>query len=177
MSGTRAAIRYAKAILDIASENKSLDAVNQDMILIGSTIRSNKELNDLVVNPTVSVLDKNQALQEIFKQSNPITQQLFRLLADNNRFGILEAITEQYNMLFNEVNGIELAQVTTAFPMTPELEKKVLAKITAFSNKKVIITNVVDESIIGGFILRIKDQQYNASIAQKLHKLSRELSN
>ncbi|HMK06343.1 MAG TPA: F0F1 ATP synthase subunit delta, partial [Flavobacterium sp.] len=69
------------------------------------------------------------------------------------------------------------ATVTTAIPMDAELEAKVLSKILTFSNKKVNIENIVDPAIIGGFILRIGDQQYNASIANRLQVLKRELSN
>ena len=75
------------------------------------------------------------------------------------------------------MNGVEVAKVTTAFPMDSTLEAKVLAKIATFSDKKVTIENTVDASIIGGFILRIGDKQYNASVANRLQVLKRELSN
>jgi F-type H+-transporting ATPase subunit delta len=99
------------------------------------------------------------------------------LLFENKRFEILEAIAIQYNKLFDESNGIEVAKVTTAFPITAELETKVLAKIAEFSNKKITIQNIIDPTIIGGFILRVGDQQYNASVASKLSELKREFSN
>ena len=83
----------------------------------------------------------------------------------------------EYNTLFDEANGVQVANVTTAIAMTPELEAKVLAKIGEFSNKKITIKNTIDESIIGGFILRIGDKQYNASVANRLQILKRELSN
>jgi len=57
------------------------------------------------------------------------------------------------------------------------MKAKVLSKILTFSNKKINIENIVDPSIIGGFILRIGDQQYNASVANRLQVLKRELSN
>lgn len=75
------------------------------------------------------------------------------------------------------MNGVETANVTTAFPITPELEAKVLAKIKEFSNKTITLVNTVDPSILGGFVLRIGDKQYNASIANRLRELKRELSN
>jgi F-type H+-transporting ATPase subunit delta len=61
--------------------------------------------------------------------------------------------------------------------MDAGLETKVLAKIATFSNKKITIENIVDPTIIGGFILRIGDKQYNASVANRLQVLKRELSN
>ncbi|HRV54460.1 MAG TPA: F0F1 ATP synthase subunit delta, partial [Mangrovimonas sp.] len=65
---------------------------------------------------------------------------------------------------------------TTAVPMTNDLEIKVLAKVKELTPKSVELHNVIDESILGGFILRIGDKQYNASIANKLNKLRREFS-
>src|SRR5690606_40214533 len=93
------------------------------------------------------------------------------------RFGILASVATEYSKLFEEMNGVEVATVTTAIPMDKEMEAKVVAKILTFSNKKVVIENIVDPSIIGGFILRIGDQQYNASVANKLNDLKREFAN
>jgi F-type H+-transporting ATPase subunit delta len=70
-----------------------------------------------------------------------------------------------------------VAKVTTAFPITAELEAKVLSKIKEFSSKKITLINTVDPAIIGGFILRMGDQQYNASVANRLQQLKREFSN
>jgi F-type H+-transporting ATPase subunit delta len=61
--------------------------------------------------------------------------------------------------------------------MDAALEAKVLAKITTLSDKKITIENIVDPAIIGGFILRIGDKQYNASVANKLQVLKREFNN
>jgi F-type H+-transporting ATPase subunit delta len=89
----------------------------------------------------------------------------------------LETIAVEYNKLFDTKNGVEIAKVTTAIPMDAALEAKVLAKIATFSDKKITIQNTVDPSIIGGFILKIGDNQYNASVANRLQTLRRELSN
>ena len=174
---TRAAIRYAKAILDIAHNKGVATEVNNDMATIASTVNGNAELTAFIENPTTSIKMKNGALTEIFSGVNGVTTGLFQLLNENKRFEILAAIALEYNRLFEEMNGMETATVTTAIPMDADLEGKVMAKILTFSNKKVNIKNIVDPAIIGGFILRIGDQQYNASVANRLQVLKRELSN
>jgi F-type H+-transporting ATPase subunit delta len=176
MASTRAAIRYAKAILDLANSKGVAEAVSNDMKSIASTIGSNAELSTFIQSPT-KVEVKESALLEVFVNVNGVTKGLFHLLFENKRFEILESIAVEYNKLFDEANGVEVVKVTTAIAITPELEAKVLAKINEFSNKKVTIENIVDASIIGGFILRIGDQQYNASVANRLQVLKRELSN
>jgi len=174
---SRAAIRYAKAILDIAQTAEKADAVNNDMKSIVTAVAESAELKDFLKSPIIKMDVKKSALSEIFSNVEKETNSLFNLLFENKRFEILEAIAIQYNRLFDESNGIEVAKVTTAFPITPELETKVLAKIAEFSNKKITIENIVDPAIIGGFILRVADKQYNASVANKLSELKREFSN
>jgi F-type H+-transporting ATPase subunit delta len=177
MASTRAAIRYAKAILDLANAKGVGQVVNEDMKSIASTIGGNLELSTFIQNPTTKVEIKQGALLEVFAATNDITKSLFRLLFENKRFEILEAVAVEYNKLFDESTGTEVAKVTTAFPIDAALEAKVLAKIASLSDKKVTIENIVDPSIIGGFILRIGDKQYNASVANRLQVLKRELSN
>jgi len=177
MASTRAAIRYAKAILDLANSKGVAEAVNNDMKLIASTIESNLELSTFIQNPTTKVEVKESALLEVFADVNGVTKGLFHLLFENKRFEILNAIATEYSKVFDEGNGIEVAKVTTAIPMDTALEAKVLAKIATLSDKKITIENIVDPAIIGGFILRIGDQQYNASVANRLQVLKRELNN
>lgn len=178
MGSTRAAIRYAKAILEIADSKSVANLVSNDMSLIASTINSNAELNAFIQNPTITVEVKESALLEVFANANGVSKSLFHLLLENKRFEILEDIAVEYNKLFDIMNGVEVAKVTTAIPMDAALEAKVSAKISTFSSsKKITIENTVDPSIIGGFILRIGDKQYNASIANRLQVLKRELSN
>jgi F-type H+-transporting ATPase subunit delta len=177
MASTRAAIRYAKAILEIAESKGVAVAVSEDMNSIASTINGNLELSTFIQNPTLKVEVKENALLEVFANTNGVTKSLFHLLFENKRFEILEAIALEYNVLYDIMNGVEVAKVTTAIPMDAALEAKVLAKIATLSDKKITIENSVDASIIGGFILRIGDKQYNASIANRLQVLKRELSN
>lgn len=177
MAGTRAAIRYAKAILDITKANNSVDAVNADMTSIAKAIKESAELKDFLQSPIVKGEIKFSSLNEIFASAQKETKGLFQLLLANKRFELLNDVALQFNALYDELNGIEIAKVTTAIPMTSELESKVLAKIASFSNKKITIENIVDPAIIGGFILRIGDKQYNASVANSLQNLKREFSN
>ncbi|HRM11653.1 MAG TPA: ATP synthase F1 subunit delta [Flavobacterium sp.] len=177
MAGTRAAIRYSKAILDLANSKGVAEVVSDDMKTIATTINGNLELSTFIQNPTIKVEVKEKALLEVFAGSNAVTKGLFHLLFENKRFEILGAIALEYGKLSDLANGKELAQVTTAFPMDAALEAQVLAKIATLSDKKITLENIVDPAIIGGFILRIGDKQYNASVYNRLQVLKREFSN
>jgi F-type H+-transporting ATPase subunit delta len=174
---SRAAIRYAKAILEISLSNGNAVNVNEDMLSIVTSIAGSAELIDFLSSPIISSEVKMNALSEVFVTVQSETKSLFRLLHDNKRFEILAQVALQYNTLFDQMNNVEVAKVTTAFPITADLESKVLSKIATISNKKITIENIVDPKIIGGFILRIGDKQYNASVANGLQELKREFSN
>jgi F-type H+-transporting ATPase subunit delta len=79
--------------------------------------------------------------------------------------------------LYNNSKGVKVATVITAVAITPEIQATVLSKVKEMTgSENVTIHNTIDDSIIGGFILRIGDLQYNASIANQLGNLKREFS-
>ncbi len=172
----RAAIRYAKAVLGLAKERDLTEAINTDMLNIKSTIADNEELELVLKSAVIKNDDKRKVLAGVFDQANALTKGLFDLLISNKRIDILADVAEKYNRLYDEFTGKEKATVITAVPMSSDLEMKVLAKIKELTDKAVELENVVDETILGGFILRVGDKQYNASIANQLNRLKREFT-
>ncbi len=176
MAGTRAAIRYAKAVLSLATEQSAAEAVNNDMKLIANTIAESKDLKEMLQSPVVSITVKKAVLTEVFQKTNKTTLNLIDTLISNKRIDILGSVASKYMALFDESKGIELATVTTAVAITDSLKEAVLEKAKALTGKNVEVENIVDESILGGFILRVGDIQYDASIANQLNKLKREFT-
>ena len=176
MAGARAAIRYAKAVLSLASDQNIAEAVNNDMKLIATTIAGNKDLNNMLQSPIIKSSNKKDVLLEVFKGSNAMTTNMINTLIANRRLALLNDVAASYNRLYDELKGVQIAQVTTAIPLTDDLKVKVLAKAKEFTGKDVEVKNNVDADILGGFILRVGDKQYNASIANKLNKLKREFT-
>ncbi|MBX2828980.1 MAG: ATP synthase F1 subunit delta [Flavobacteriaceae bacterium] len=174
---SRAAIRYAKAVLQQAQETNAIDAVFSDMQDVQSTLDGSKELRTLLKSPIIKTEDKKGALLQIFDKQSENTKQLISVLADNERANILGAVAHSFIGLYNEAKGVKVAHVTTAVALTSDMEAKVLAKVKEMTGSdNVSIENTIDESIIGGFILRVGDMQYNASIANQLGTLKREFS-
>lgn len=175
---SRAAIRYAKAVLDLAKDNGSVEAVLNDMKSVKATIEGSKELRNALNSPVIKAEDKRAVLRQVFTDGTKETLGLVDVLVDNSRANLLGGVADSFIAEYNKSNKIESATVTTAVALTPELETKVLAKVTELTGStNVTLTNVIDESIIGGFVLRVGDTQYNASIASQLAKLKREFSN
>ncbi len=171
---TRAALRYAKAILNLAQKDGSESAVYADMQLIEATIQGSNDLNVLLKSPIIKLSDKVSALEAIFADKiNNYSLGLIKLLASKKRLNILETVASDYQIIFDHLKAIEVAKVTTAVPITPELEKKVLAKVKELTGKESNLTNEVNPDIIGGFILRVGDLQFDASIAKSLRELEK----
>lgn len=177
MSDSRAAVRYAKAILDLAVENKATDAVEKDMRSVVSTVSDSKELRDMLSNPVISGSAKKDVLKEVFKGSHAISEGLMNMLVENKRVSLLNEVAIKYIILNESLKGKDVAYVTTAVPMTADLEKQLLEQVASITGKEVTLENKIDESIIGGFILRVGDLQYDASVSNKLNNLKREFTN
>ena len=176
MAQTRAAIRYAKAVLDLANEQNSASNVNSDMKAIANAIAESHDLGEMLQSPVLNSTVKKSALMQVFPELNKLSVKLINTLVENKRIDILEAVAQKINILFDEAQGTQIAKITTAVPLTEELKTKVLAKVKELTGNDAEIENTVDESILGGFVLRVGDIQYNASIANKLDKLKREFT-
>ncbi|OBX22614.1 F-type H+-transporting ATPase subunit delta [Gelidibacter algens] len=176
MAQIRAAIRYAKAVLDLAKEQNSAEVVHTNMKSIANAVEASEELKDMLVSAVIPTAMKKSALLAIFTDLDKLSVNLIDTLISNKRINILGTVAQQYTELFNEGESKQVATVTSAVPLTEELNAKVLAKVEELTGKDAEIINVVDESILGGFILRVGDIQYDASIANKLNKLKREFT-
>lgn len=178
MATSRAAVRYAKALIETAQANNVSDQVASDMQTINQAINDSVELKQFLDNPVVKADVKKKALDEIFSSLSADSKLLFGLLNSNHRFALLPQIAAEYIALYESSKGIARAYVTTATPLNDDLKTKVLDKVKQLTSESQIeIINEVNPDIIGGFIIRIGDMQYNASIADKLNQLKRELIN
>ena len=178
MIGSRAAIRYAKAILNLSLDLEKADIVNDDMQLIASSIEENNELQLLLDSPVIRAEAKKSTLVAIFdKKIDNTSVSLINLLVENKRLPLLPEVAKQYTILYDQHKGSQVAEVTTAIPLTADLEEKALAKIKEITGKKVSLENIIDPTIIGGFILRVGDKQFDASILGKMNNLRRTFDN
>ncbi len=178
MKDARPALRYAKAILNLAKEKSVETEVNADMQLIASTISENIDLEIMLKSPVIKSSDKKNALIKIFSDKiHVISLGIFDLLQENKRMNMLLSIAKQYSIIYDYSKSIQVAKVTTAIPLTTELETKVMAKIVELTNNKASLENIVNPSILGGFILRVGDVQYDASISNHLNELRKEFDN
>ena len=178
MKGARPALRYAKAILNLAVQTGKDAEVNENMKLIAETIAESNDLDAMLKSPIIKAADKRKVLAALFGDKvNNIVKGLFNLLEENKRMIMLEPIAKQYAIIYDYHKSMQVAKVTTAVPLTKELEVKILAKIEELTGNKTSIESIVNPEILGGFILRVGDVQYDASISNQFNELRREFDN
>jgi len=176
MAESRAAIRYAKAALSLATEQKVADVVAGDMKEVAKAIQDNPDLETMLQSPVIRSADEQAVLSQVFKGAGKETQNLIETLITNKRVSLLGDVASKYMQLYDAMRGTQVAKVTTAVTLTGDLKKKVLAKVEELTGKTAELENIIDTSIIGGFILRVGDLEYNASLVSKLNNLKREFS-
>ena len=174
---SRAAIRYARAIYEIADEEKLVEEVYNDMIRINKLNRDSFDFKNLLSNSIITNIDKKKAILSLIEKNNSITEKLLDILIHNKRVAIISDISSSFIQLYNKHNNIKEAVVITASPIDKNLENQILSQIKIPEAKSITLTNLVDSSIIGGFIIRYDGKEYNASIKQNLKNLKTELTN
>lgn len=179
MSEQRAASRYAKSILDLAQERGNLPQVKEDMDLFAKTLEQNRDLRLLLRNPIVKHDKKLAILRAIFGgKVSEVTEKFFTIITQHNRESALEWVATEFQSQYERLRGIQVAQVTTAQPLTPALREEVTQLVRRQTGlQSITLTEKVDESLIGGFVLRIGDQQIDDSVRNRLRKLRSEFTN
>jgi F-type H+-transporting ATPase subunit delta len=144
------------------------------MVLVEKTFANNIELKHMVDSRVIKNSIKLSSLNLIFKQLSSLSRSLIKVLFENNRMNILDVVALKFIERYKEFKGIQSATVTTAVPLNYELENQVLETISKLTNKKTTLINKVDRSLVGGFILRVGDIEYNASFKNKLKNIKQE---
>ena len=174
---SRASIRYAKAMYEIAIEENSVNEVYKDVSLIKELYVDSLDFKNLLSNSQINHQNKKKAILSLLENSNALTEKLVDLLIHNKRLSIIGDIAISFTQLYNKHNDIKEATLITASPIDEDLKSIILSKINISDPKSISLTNIIDSSIIGGFIIRFDGKEYNASMKQNLNNLKKELTN
>ncbi len=168
--------RYANALMESSIEKNSFEKVMQDIELVFATLEASKELRSVLANPVISTVKKSAVLKEVFagKISEDVSNFL-ELIVTKGRENILFEICNRFLQLCDEkLNRIKV-EVTSAVELTSEQKENIVKKLEEITNKKVVATYTLDNSIIGGFKARFKDTVIDASVHHQLELLKKKL--
>jgi len=175
MNDSKISVRYAHALFRSALEQKMLDKVLSDMILI-SEICNVPEFKELLGSPIVIPSKKKTILHRTFgKNLEDITFSLIDMVVRNGRETFLPAIAREFMRETKVHNGITESVLITAVKADAAILKQISDLVSDTYKTKVELRAVVDKDIIGGFILRIEDDYIDSSVRNKLRKIEKEL--
>ena len=178
MKGTRASSRYAKALLDLAIEQGSVDACKNDMDYVISMCEGSRDLDLLLKSPIIKAPQKLDALAAVLKEGvSELTFKYIDIITSNKRESLLENIAHSYLALYRKHNNIVKADVKSAVVLDDTLRAKVKELVAKQGAGEIELHETVDTDLIGGFVLTIEDQQIDASVQSQLNKLKQEFSN
>lgn len=179
MNNPRLATRYAKSLIDLAVEQKQLDAVYADMKTLQSINKGNADFVAMLRSPVISSDKKEKIIAAITEgKVSKLTAMFMRLLTDKTREGNLPEIITAFINQYNSINGIQTVKLTTAVPVSDALKNEIVSKVKAGKDTKIELEAKVDPSIIGGFMLQAGDTLVDASIQRDLNDVRKQfLSN
>ncbi|MEM7162985.1 MAG: ATP synthase F1 subunit delta [Bacteroidota bacterium] len=177
MRPTRVANRYAKSLLHLAIDKNAQDAVFADMNTISDAIVDSRELDLLLKSPVIKSDKKEDILQQIFDgKVSEISAEFIRILVRKKREGIIEVIADEYENLYKSYKNITVAEVTSASKLDEALRAEIMAVVKKMAKNEVELKEIIDPDIIGGFIVKVGDQQVDASVIRKLTEYRKTFS-
>jgi F-type H+-transporting ATPase subunit delta len=173
MPNPRLAARYAKALIDHSIEKGQLEQVYKDILYLKSIFQASQELVNFLNNPVITSDQKLKVVKAVDSDNTgELTKSFNRHLIRKGRESFLPEIAEAFIEQYKEYKGIYTVTLTTAVPVSDEVKNTIIKRIKLIGRmKEVELLTVVQENIIGGFILEGKGRRIDASVAYDLTKV------
>lgn len=175
MLTSKVAKRYAEGLLSFTKDAGNTDAVFTEMGDMVKTIAASRDLQNFFASPIIDAKKKQAIADEIFKSFSPVTKNLVSLIIKQGRENQMQNIAQEFINKVNEMNGVQRITLTSAAPLSDDNISNILKSTTLINqHNKFDVKTVIDPSLVGGYILRVGDQQIDASVKSKLGKLKKE---
>lgn len=174
---SEAAARYAHAVFDLAKEAKALDAVEQDFATFSTAWRESADLRAVARSPLIDPEEKARALTAVAERLglSDLGRKLIGVAAQNRRASELPGIAASYRTLVARDRGARQVEIISARPLGQTEKTAIVDALGKSLGAKVEAETRVDESLIGGFVVRVGSRQFDASIKAKLDALRLQL--
>ena len=173
-----AAIRYARALLDVAVKEKAdLELIEKEFAEFADLFTQYPLLEKVLLNPAVPVPRKRAAVADILAKAKftPIVTKLLAMLADRDRLVLVPDLLTAYRDRLLDYRGIVRAEVTTATALDAQRTEAIQKSLATLTGRTVRLATKVDPSIIGGLVARIGSTVYDASVTRQLEKMKERL--
>jgi len=179
MQNPRLAIRYAKSLIDLAQEQNKLEPVYADMKLLDNICKTNREFANVLKSPIIKEDKKNQIIESVTAgRINTLTASFIKLLGAKSREANLPEIISAFIQQYNVVKDIHKVKLTSAVELSDELKNDFINKIKAAEGIETVeLEAIIDESIVGGFILEMEGKLADGSIRRDLNDVQKQFMN
>ena len=176
MKGSKIAGRYATALLELSIEQNKVDQVLSDMKYLLEVNNETRDFQLLLDSPIVKGDKKIAIFEELFGQFEEVSTSFVKLITNNGRESYLPTIAEAFDAQVKEHRGIVPITIISAVPLANSTKEIILEKVEKGVNGKLEVTELIDSSLIGGFIVRMGDKQIDASVASQFNDLKQRLT-
>lgn len=176
MKSTKVAARYAKALLELAIENNKVEQILGDMNYLLSANAETHDFQLLLKSPIINSDKKIAIFAELFDQFETVTKSFVELITRNGREGLLVEIATSFGAQVKEYKGIVPVTIVTATPLNAQTKENILSKVRGLISGNLEVTEEIDASLIGGFVVKMDDKQIDASVSNQLNNLKQRLT-
>ena len=162
---------YAEAAFQQAKQASDLAGWSRMIARLAAGLQD-QTTNRLLANPALASDKLAQALAEVCGAYSAEQKNFIHLLVDNERLSVAAALAQAFESLRNEHEQVLDAHVSSAFPMDALQQQSMVDVLKAKFGRNVKVTVDVDESLIGGVVIRIGDEVIDASIRGKVSQLA-----
>lgn len=175
---------YANALYVAAVKTNNLDSAAKAVSSLSSVLKADPKLSTILAAPTLSDSDKSQIIAELEKHTggadkSGTVKNLLAALAENNRLGLLEGVTDKFTTLIGAARGELELTITSATKLEPKLLQRLetaVAKSEYSQGKKLKTVTKVNPEILGGLVLEVGERTIDLSVQSKIHKLNKLLT-
>jgi F-type H+-transporting ATPase subunit delta len=177
MTNPRLATRYAKSLIDLAKEQNQLDATYADMQTLQQLCKRSAEFASMIKSPVIKPSAKTKIVAAVTEGKIGQLSNLFvQLLISKGREPYLAEIAHHFIAQYKDLKGIKTVKLTTATPIDDATKAALINKLYA-EGTSIDLETVVDEKLIGGFVMQTGDQLVDASIAYDLKAIQTQFLN
>nr|WP_295599079.1 F0F1 ATP synthase subunit delta [uncultured Terrisporobacter sp.] len=169
--------RYAEALFQLSEEENITKEIYNELHDVVEVIKNNKELDNVLKSPLVAKNEKTQLIEALFNNKiNNNLKNFLKILVEKGRISSLKSIELTFKELLNDKHNIIEGTVISAIALTEKQVKELEEKLSKKYNKNVTLENEVDQSILGGVLVRLGNTQIDGSVKTRLNNIKDQLT-
>lgn len=168
---------YSASILELAERQGEADSLLEELGELVACLDRHAELDTFFSSPMIDPKKREQTIERLFRtRASDLLVDSVQILNAKGRLDLLRCVVETYRSDHEELRGLVKVYVRTAVPLTDALRHKLSEAAGRFTGRKAKLVETVDDSIIGGVIVRVGDRKIDASVVSRLNRLGRVLA-